>query len=161
MTEDRMENAEQQEDTQHGKYLTFALGEETFGIEIRYVTEIIGMQTISQLPEVPDYIRGIINLRGRIIPVMDMRSKFKLEVAAYTDRTCIVVIDILDFSVGLIVDHVAEVMTIEDDKISPPPDYKTGVQNRYIRGIGKVGEEVKLLLDCEKLFEEEKIIIQE
>ncbi len=152
---------EENEDTQYGRFLTFTIGEEVFGIEIRYVTEIIGMQPITQLPEVPDYIKGIVNLRGKIIPVIDVRLKFKKEPVEYNDRTCIIVIDTQEISVGLIVDNVAEVMTIDDENIVPPPDYRTGVQNRYIRGIGKVGDDVKLLLDCEKLFKEEETKIIE
>jgi purine-binding chemotaxis protein CheW len=144
------------EDTQHGRFLMFDLGEEVFGLEISYVTEIIGMQPISGLPETPDYIRGIVNLRGKIIPVIDMRLKFKKSSIDYTDRTCIIVIDTGLFSVGLIVDSVAEVLALSDDQIVPPPDTRTGIQNRYIKGIGKTEERVALLLDCEKLFSEEE-----
>jgi len=147
---------EEQEDTQHGRFLTFALGDEVFGIEIRYVTEIIGMQPVTKLPEVPDFIKGIINLRGKIIPVIDVRLKFKKNAVEYNDRTCIIVIETSDLCVGLIVDNVAEVIAIEDENIVPPPDSRSGVQNRYISGIGKVGNEVKLLLDCEMLFKEEE-----
>lgn len=144
------------EDTQHGRFLTFALGDEEFGIEISFVTEIIGMQPISTLPEVPEYIRGIVNLRGKIIPVIDMRLKFKKAAIDYSDRTCIIVIDTGVFTVGLIVDRVAEVMSLDDNQIVPPPDIRTGIQNRYIKGIGKTEGHVKLLLDCEKLFSEEE-----
>jgi purine-binding chemotaxis protein CheW len=157
MTNFQNEESFEQEDTQLGRFLTFTLGEEDFGIEIRFVTEIIGMQSISSLPEVPDYIRGIVNLRGKIIPVIDMRLKFQKEAARYTDRTCIIVIDTGMFSVGLIVDHVTEVMTIEDDQIVPPPDMRTGIQNRYLKGIGKADGHVKLLLDCEMLFAENEV----
>ena len=145
------------EDTQHGRYLTFALGMEIFGIEIRFVTEIVGMQPITSLPEAPDYMKGIINLRGKIIPVIDIRLKFKKEPKDYDDRTCIIVIDILEVTVGLIVDNVAEVLMIADENISPPPDKKAGLQNRYLAGIGKVGNDVKLLLSCEKLFQDEEL----
>ncbi len=144
---------EQEEDTQHGRYLTFALGREVYGIEIRFVTEIIGLQPITGLPHVPAHIKGIINLRGKIIPIIDMRLKFKKKPMAYTDRTCIIVIDTGEVCVGLIVDNVSEVLTIEDGQIVPPPD--TGKQNKYISSIGKAGSEVKLLLDCEKLLVEE------
>lgn len=147
----------EQEDTQHGRFLTFSVGKEDFGIEIGYVTEIIGMQPITGIPETEDYIKGIVNLRGKIIPVVDMRLKFKKEPSEYTDRTCIVVIETSEMSVGLIVDKVSEVLTIDDKEIAPPPDYKTGIKNRYIQGIGKVGGEVKLLLDCKKLFNEDEI----
>ncbi len=144
---------EQQEDTQHGRYLTFNLGEEVFGLEIRYVTEIIGLQPITKIPEVASYIKGVINLRGKIIPVIDMRLKFGKEPEEYTDRTCIVVIDTEEVVVGLIVDKVSEVMSIDDEDVVPPPDQRTGIRNRYIKGIGKVDGNVKLLLDCQTLLD--------
>ena len=147
---------EESEDTQHGRFLTFALGEEEFGIEISYVTEIIGMQPISTLPEIPEHVKGIVNLRGKIIPVIDMRLRFKKPEIDYTDRTCIVIIDTGVFSAGLIVDSVAEVMSIGDEQIVPPPNYRTGIHNQYLKGIANVDGHVKLLLDCEKLFMEEE-----
>jgi purine-binding chemotaxis protein CheW len=156
MAED-LKELQEQEDTQHGRFLTFTLGHEAFGIEIQFVTEIIGIQPITVIPEVPTFIKGIINLRGKIIPVIDVRLKFKKEPVEYTDRTCIIVIDIRETCVGLIVDNVAEVLVIGDDNIVPPPDYKTGLQNRYIKAIGKVGDEVKLLLDCDKLLKNEEL----
>lgn len=141
-------------DTMRGRYLTFALGEEVFGIGIRYVTEIIGMQPVNAIPEAPDYIKGIINLRGKIIPVVDMRLKFGKAPIEYDDRTCIVVVDTDNMTVGLIVDKVSEVMTIDDENVVPPPNYKTGIRNRYLQGIGKVNSDVILLLECGKLFDE-------
>lgn len=148
---------EENEDTQHGRFLTFALGTEIFGIEIRFVTEIVGMQPITPLPEAPGYMKGIINLRGKIIPVIDIRLKFKKEPKEYDDRTCIIVIDLSDVTVGLIVDNVAEVLMIEDENISAPPDQRAGLQNKYLAGIGKVGSDVKLLLSCERLFKDDEI----
>lgn len=148
---------ETSEDTQRGKFLAFSVGKEAYGIEIKFVTEIIGIQDITEVPELPDYVKGIINLRGKIIPVIDVRLRFKKEAKVYNDRTCIVVIDIKATSVGLIVDNVAEVITIEDSNIVPPPDIKTGFHNRYVRGIGKVGSEIKLLLDCDKLLNDEEL----
>ncbi len=142
----------QEEDTQHGRYLTFALGQESYGLEISYVKEIVGMQPITVLPEVPCEVKGIINLRGKIIPVIDMSLKFGKELSAYNDRTCIIVVDIRDISVGLIVDNVTEVLVIDDSEIVPPPPMKTGAHNEYIKAIGKTGNDVKLLLDCDKLF---------
>ncbi len=150
------EYSQESEDTQHGRFLTFSLGEEVFGIEIRHVTEIVGMQPITVLPEVPAYIRGIINLRGRIISVIDVRVRFGMKEAAYTDRTCIIVVDIGDVAAGLIVDNVAEVISIEDGNIVPPVE-SGGIHNAYLMGIGKVGDEVKLLLNCEKLFLENEL----
>ncbi|WP_069998513.1 chemotaxis protein CheW [Cellulosilyticum sp. I15G10I2] len=147
---------EQEEDTQKDRFLTFTLGSESYGIEIRYVTEIIGIQPITEIPELPSYIRGIINLRGKIIPVMDVRLRFKKEFKKYNDRTCVIVIDIKDISIGLIVDSVSEVLTIpESDIVSPPDVSREG--NKYIKGIGKVGSEVKLLLECQKLLNEDDV----
>lgn len=146
---------EQEEDTQKGRFLTFSLGKETYGIEIRYVTEIIGIQAITEVPELPVYIKGIINLRGKIIPVMDVRLRFKKEPKEYNDRTCVIVVDIRDISVGLIVDSVSEVLTIPEQDIVEPPHLSKGYGNRYIKNIGKVGNDVKLLIDCEKLLTED------
>lgn len=141
-----------EEDTQKGKYLTFELGSESYGIGIEYVTEIIGILPITEVPELPDYMRGIMNLRGRIIPVMDMRLRFKKAFVPYGERTCIIVVDIAESSVGLIVDSVSEVTTISDENIVVKPMLSSGVSNQYIKGIGKIQNEVKLLLDCEKLL---------
>lgn len=143
---------EQEEDTQKGRYLTFLVDKESYGIEIKYVTEIIGIQAITEVPELPEYIKGIINLRGKIIPVMDVRLRFKKKPKEYNDRTCIIVIDIKEISIGLIVDSVSEVLSITDDNIVPPPDMNKGTGNKYIKGIGKVGNDVKLILDCNKLL---------
>jgi purine-binding chemotaxis protein CheW len=145
------------EDTQKGRFLTFSIGKENYGIEIKNITEIIGMQAITEVPELPYYVKGIINLRGKIIPVIDVRLRFKKESKVYNDRTCIIVVDIMDISIGLIVDEVSEVITIEDENIVPPPSVKAGFHNRYVNGIGKVGNEVKLLLDCEKLLNDNEI----
>ncbi|PYG88252.1 purine-binding chemotaxis protein CheW [Ruminiclostridium sufflavum DSM 19573] len=145
---------EQEEDTQKGRFLIFTMGNEMYGIEIRFVTEIIGIQTITEVPELPQYIRGIINLRGKIIPVMDVRLKFKKPFMEYNDRTCIIVVDINEVSIGLIVDRVLEVLSIPEGNIVSPPELNRGLGNRYIKGIGKAGNAVKLLLDCEKLIAE-------
>jgi purine-binding chemotaxis protein CheW len=150
MTEEQMEFAE--EDTMRGLFITFAVDGETYGIDIRYVTEIVGLQPISPLPEAPGHIKGIINLRGSIIPVVDLRLKFKKEPAEYTDRTCILVIETKDILAGLIVDEVSEVAALNDNDISPPPSFGAGTECRYLSGIGKAGREVNLLLDCEALF---------
>lgn len=152
MAEMREGEVEMEEDTQKGKYLTFLLDKEVYAIEIKYVTEIIGFQPITEVPELPDYIKGIINLRGKIIPVMDVRLRFKKQPAEYNDRTCIIVIDVQNISVGLIVDNVSEVLSISDDSIVPPPEISRGTENRYIKAIGKVENDVKLILDCNKLL---------
>lgn len=141
----------QEEDTQKGKFLTFTLGGESYGIEIKHVTEIIGIQPITSVPELPEYVMGIINLRGKIIPVMDVRLRFRKPFREYNDRTCVIVIDVGDVSIGLIVDSVSEVITIPDADIVAPPDMGNGA-NKYVSGIGKVAGDVKLLLDCERLL---------
>lgn len=147
---------EQEEDTQKDKFLMFKLGNESYGIDIRYVTEIIGIQPVTEVPELPEYIRGIINLRGKIIPVMDVRLRFKKQLREYTDRTCVVVINVANNSVGLIVDGVADVMLIPDTDIVAPPEISRNC-NRYIKGIGKIGSDVKLILDCEKLLTDNEL----
>ena len=151
------ENLEFEEDTQKSRYLTFSIGKETYGVEIKYVIEIIGIQTITEIPELPEYIKGIINLRGKIIPVMDVRIRFKKESIEYNDRTCVIIVDINDISIGLIVDKVAEVIIIPDQDIVEPPQMNKGNKNRYIKNMGKVGDDVKLLLDCEKLLTEDEL----
>lgn len=148
---------EMEEDTQKGRFLTFSLGKESYGIEIKYVTEIIGIQSTTEIPELPEYVRGIINLRGKIIPVMDVRLRFKKEAREYNDRTCIIVVDISDMLIGLIVDSVSEVLTIPEQDIVEPPQMNKGFNNSYIKNIGKVGNDVKLLLDCEKLLNEDEL----
>ena len=147
---------EMDEDTLKGKYLIFSMGNELYGMEIRYITEIIGIQPITVVPEMPGYVKGITNLRGKIIPVMDARLRFKKEVREYDDRTCIIVIDTNDVSIGLIVDSVSEVISMRDEDIAPPPEITKG-GHQYIKGIGKAGDTVKLLLDCQKLLTDEAL----
>ena len=147
---------EHEEDTQKGKYLTFTLSNEEYGIEIRFVTEIIGIQRITAVPDMPHFLRGVINLRGKVIPVMDMRVRFDLPPREYDDRTCIVVIDIDGRTMGLIVDRVREVSSIPDHQIEAAP--RTGRKfGRYIQGLGKIGVEVKILLDVNKLLLDQEL----
>lgn len=145
-----------EEDTQKNKFLTFSLGNEVYGIEIKYVIEIVGMHKITEVPELPVYVKGIINLRGKIIPVLDVRLRFRKEPRDYNDRTCIIVVDVMEVSVGLIVDTVAEVLSIAEQDIVAPPQIDHYHQ-KYIKAIGKVGKEVKLLLDCNKLLNDNEI----
>ncbi len=141
----------EQEDTQKGKFLNFFIGSEMYGIEVRNVIEIISILPMTEVSELPEYIKGIINLRGKIIPVMDVRLRFKKPFKEYNDKTCIIVIDIEDTYIGLIVDSVSEIVWIPEVEIVDLPELnKTG--NRYIKGIGKVGNGVRLILDCYKLL---------
>lgn len=148
-----------EEDAQKGKFMTFQTGKEFFGISISYVNEIIAMQPITKIPEVEDYIKGLINLRGKIIPVIDVRVRFRMEPLEYTDRTCIIVINVKSTVIGLIVEKIAEVDTIQDDDIVPPPALgkKEKEQNKYVYGLARTGDTVKLLLDPERLIKEEDI----
>ena len=149
--------------TQHNKYVTFKSGNEYFAIKIEYVNEIIVYQEITEMPESEDYIKGLINLRGKIIPVIDVRVRFKQPELPYNDRTCIIVITVKDMVVGLIVEKIAEVVEITEDNIldSPSLGNMDKAQNRYVYGIGKVGESVKLLLDPERLLRDEDVALME
>lgn len=156
------EGFEEEEDTQKGKYMTFKSGHEYFGIEIKYINEIIGMQNITAIPEVEKYIKGLINLRGKIIPVIDVRIRFNQEPFEYTDRTCIIIINVKSTVVGLIVETIAGVEQINEADIEPPPTLTIGsVKNKYVYGLGKTGDSVKLLLDPEKLIKDEDIAVFE
>jgi purine-binding chemotaxis protein CheW len=148
---------EQQEDTQEGKFLTFSLGNEEYGIEIRHVTEIIGIQNITDLPDMPDFVKGVINLRGKVIPVIDVRLRFNMQERNYDERTCIVVVNINEMAVGLIVDSVSEVIDIPAADIEPPPKVKKGEASRYIQGLGKVNQAVIILLEIERLIQVESM----
>lgn len=145
-------------DTQEGKYMTFKSGSEYFGLEIQYVQQIIQFQAITKIPETEDYIKGLINLRGKIIPVVDVRVRFKQGECEYNDKTCILVITVKDTTVGLIVEQIAEVAEIQKENILPPPTIGRNDKghNKYVYGIGKVGNSVKLLLDPEKLLYDEE-----
>lgn len=145
-----------EEDTQKDRYLTFGLGKEEYGIAIGYVTEIVGLQSITEIPELPHYVKGVINLRGKIIPVIDVRLRFCRESKEYNDRTCTIVIEVKDITVGLIVDAVAEVSSIASENIVPPPQIDGSTHQKYIKGIGKSGNTVKLLLDCDRLFSDDE-----
>ena len=150
--------AVESEDTRQGKYMTFCIGSDVFGIELKYVSEIIQMQTIAPIPEVEHFIKGLINLRGKIIPVIDVADRFGKDLFDYNDRTCIIVVDVQGVTVGLIVETISEVVSIEEEDILPPPSVsKTNAQAKFIRGIGKIGDSVKLLLDPVKLLSDESL----
>lgn len=151
-----------EDSNEKGKFMTFKSGNEYFGLAIQYVNEIIQMQEITAIPETEDYIMGLINLRGKVVPVIDVRLRFKQKPLEYNDRTCIIVINVKSAVVGLIVEKIAEVVEIKEDNILPPP--KIGhdkAQNKYVYGIGKVGNAVKLLLDPDKLLNDEDLSVVE
>ena len=146
---------EDDEDTQKGKYLTFTVGREDYGIEIHHVTEIVGIQKITDVPDMPGYIKGVINLRGKVIPVMDVRLRFRMPEREYDDRTCIVVVNITGAAVGLVVDTVKEVANIPDSQIELPPEVAEASSQSYVSGLGKIGEDIKILLDVAQLVRHE------
>lgn len=140
------------EDALWGKYLTFSLGEnDLYGMEIRYITEIISIPSVTQMPEMPEYMKGITNLRGKIVPVMDARLRFGKSEKPYDERTCIIVVDTGTLSIGLVVDRVDEVLLIPDRDISPSPDLGGGGHG-YMKGIGKAGGKITLLLNARKFL---------
>jgi purine-binding chemotaxis protein CheW len=140
-----------------GKYLTFRLGKEEFGVQILKVRELIGMMEITQVPQVRGYVQGVINLRGKVIPVVDLRAKFGLPRADYNQQTCIIVVDV-GIMMGLIVDTVEEVHDIPSDRIEPAPVVGDGVETSFILGMGKVGNEVKILLSIDQVLTSEDLV---
>jgi purine-binding chemotaxis protein CheW len=140
-----------------GKYLTFALAEEEYGIGILKVKEIIGMMSVTHVPQTPDFVKGVINLRGKVIPVMDLRLKFGMSPLEYNRETCIIVINMSGVVIGIVVDTVAEVLDIHENDIDPAPSFGTAVRTNFILGMGKVKGKVKILLDIEKVLSEQEL----
>lgn len=133
-------------------YLTFAVAGEEYGVGIGFVTEIVGMQKVMEVPDVPHFIRGVINLRGKVIPVMDVRRRFGMAETTYTERTVIIVLDINAVPIGLVVDAVSEVLEIAESQIDPPPRIGASRDGSgVIRGLGKQGDRVAILLDIDRL----------
>ena len=149
---------EEDEGAQNNKYLLFNLADEVYGIDIANVTEIIEMQKITDVPDMPDFIKGVINLRGRVIPVMDLRLRFEMSVRDYDDRTCVIIVNIDEISMGFIVDTVAEVHDIREKDIEPPPSFRTDTgKNNYISGLGKMEDRVTILIDVHKLLHDREL----
>ncbi len=141
---------------QEGKYLTFVLAGEDYGLEILKVREIIGMLDITAIPQAPPYIKGVTNLRGRVIPVIDLRLKFGLPPMDYGERTCIIVVDVRNESgvmqMGIVVDAVSEVLQVAADDLEPPPAFGNTIQGSYILGIAKTKGGIKVLLDIHRIL---------
>ena len=145
-----------------GKYLAFVLGSEVYGIDIQRIQEIIGIMPVTHVPRTPSYIRGVINLRGKVIPVADLRLRFGMEGRADTERTCIIVLEIAngtrDTIAGIIVDAVSDVQTITGEQIEPAPSFDSDVESSFILGMGKVGDKVMMLLDPDGVLSVEEIL---
>lgn len=144
-----------------GKYLTFSLAGEEYGIVILKVKEIIGLIPITPVPQTPNYIKGVINLRGKVIPIVDLRLKFGIEAIDYSERTCIIVVEIISgsnkISMGIVVDSVSEVLNIKEAEIEDTPDFGSRLETSYILGMAKINKSVKILLDIDKVMTGDEI----
>jgi len=149
-----------------GKYLTFQLGKEAYGIGIMKVQEIVGVMPVTRMPKLPHFVRGLVNLRGKVIPVFDLRLKFGLERRDDTDRTCIIVVrlsldgnrvDAAAVTLGIIVDEVSEVVNVPAEAIEPPPAFGSSVDVSFLLGVGKLGNKVVMLLDADRILPREEL----
>jgi len=147
---------------QAGKYLSFVLGQEEYGLEILKVQEINGMMDITRVPRTPSYVRGVINLRGRVIPIISLRDKFKMPAVEDTEKTCIIVVQVqfedTTLTMGIIVDEVSEVLNISEGAIEPPPSFGGGMEEAdFITGMGKLEGKVVILLDIDRVLDAEEM----
>jgi purine-binding chemotaxis protein CheW len=146
-----------------GKYLTFTLAEEEYGIGILEIKEIIGMLPITSVPQTPDFVKGVINLRGKVIPVMDLRLRFGMPSIDYTERTCIIVVEIAGSTetilIGIVVDAVSEVLNIKGDDIEKTPTFGTKLNTDYILGMAKMEGSVKILLDIDRVLSNDELTL--
>jgi purine-binding chemotaxis protein CheW len=146
-----------------GKYLTFRLSNEEYGIGILKIKEIIGMMPVTSVPQTPDFVKGVVNLRGKVIPVMDLRLKFSMKSADYTERTCIIVVEIEgkkgNILIGLVVDSVSEVLNISQNDIEKTPSFGANLDTKYIQGMAKMEGGVKILLDIDRILSTSEITV--
>lgn len=149
-------------ETTEEKLLTFSLGSEGYGLSILKVKEIIGMMHITPVPRTPNFVKGVINLRGKIIPVVDLRTKFNMEEKPYNERTCIIVVEVslnnTQRLLGVVVDMVSEVVSIESNEIEPPPQYGTKLDHNFILGIGKIKDRVVIIIDIDEIFLQDDVL---
>jgi purine-binding chemotaxis protein CheW len=157
MTEFNLEDTEIDGDESQNMYLTFEVAGETYAVNIGCVTTIVGMQHISEIPDVPGFIKGAMNLRGKVIPVMDVRLRFGLPFRTYDDRTTIIVLEIQESATGLVVDKVSDVVTILPDKVGPPPHWHGNGENGVIQGLGRLNDKVSIILDVARLLMDQEI----
>ncbi len=148
-------------DTQKDKYLTFLIGKEDYAIAISYVTEIIGILKITTVPQTPNYIKGVINLRGKVIPVMDIRLRFGMTARDYDERTCVIVVQFNENVVGLVVDTVSEVLNIPEADVEKTQSFNASANNNFISGMGKSGERIKMIIDINALLFKDYGVIDE
>jgi purine-binding chemotaxis protein CheW len=148
-----------------GKYLTFSLADEEYGIGILKIKEIIGMMPVTTVPQTPEFVKGVINLRGKVIPVIDLRLRFGMDSIDYTERTCIIVVEIDGASgtvqIGIVVDSVSEVLNVKGEEIEDTPTFGTKLNTDYILGMAKMEGGVKILLDIDRVLSADEIIVLE
>ena len=142
-----------------GKFLSFRLADEEYGVDVLKVREIIGLTDITSVPQTPGYVKGVINLRGKVIPVIDLRLRFGLQEDKYNEETCIIVVDVNGVLMGIIIDTVLEVLDIKSGEIEPTPSFGTKLNTDYILGMGKVGKKVKILLHIDEVLTSEELVM--
>ncbi len=152
-----MEAVATKKEVTEGKFLTFFLGSEVYGIEILRVREIMGLLDITTVPQTPDYMKGVINLRGKVIPVIDLRLKFSMQEEEHTEETCIIVVEVNSTSIGIIVDSVSEVLDIKSGEIEETPSLGQGIDTDFIMGLGKAKDKIIILLDIERVLSSEEM----
>ncbi|TGN19978.1 chemotaxis protein CheW [Leptospira idonii] len=148
----------EEDDTLDGRFLIFSLADRSYGIEIKNITEIVGMQTITEIPDMPSFVKGVINLRGKVIALIDVRERFKMPFVGYDDKTCVIILNVNQQLVGLIVDTVKEVIKIQDSHMEDAPRFGEQEGNRFVKSIAKIKDEVKVLLNIDKLLKEEDVL---
>lgn len=162
---DIMDQAVKVMEEREGKYLTFTLADEEYGIGILKIKEIIGMMPVTTVPQTPKFVKGVINLRGKVIPVIDLRLRFGMESIDYTERTCIIVVEIDGtvgtVQIGIVVDSVSEVLNIKGEDIEDTPTFGTKLDTNYILGMAKMEGGVKILLDIDRVLNSEEISVLE
>ena len=162
---DKMDQAVKAMTDREGKYLTFTLANEEYGIGILKIKEIIGMMPITTVPRTPEFVKGVINLRGKVIPVVDLRLRFGMEAIDYTERTCIIVVEVAAQSgtvmIGIVVDSVSEVLNIKGDDIENTPTFGTKLNTDYIQGMAKMDGSVKILLDIDQILSAQEVTLLE
>ncbi|MCW7482311.1 chemotaxis protein CheW [Leptospira kanakyensis] len=143
------------DDTLDGRFLIFSLADRSYGIEIKFITEIVGMQNITEIPDMPTFIKGVINLRGKVIALIDVRDRFRMQSIGYNDKTCVIILNVNQQLIGLIVDTVKEVIKIPPTNMEDAPKFGDHQGNQFIKSIAKVSDDVKVLLNIEKLLKDE------
>lgn len=156
---DLLIDQQEEEDTLSGKYLVFNLDGQEYAIAILYVVDIINVQPVTRVPNCPVFVRGITNLRGKVIPIIDVRIRFGKPPQDYNERTCIIVVELNEITVGMIIDSVSEVLTLNPDSISPPPSFSSSVDTRFIEGIGRAENGIKLILDCKTVLDDDLVAL--